>query len=97
MATLKEFAKEFTPQAMKNIADLEIVRTDEEIKSEIRKDQNNEDYKVMFIVKDGDEYRVPASVVTQLKGIIEAKPDLATFKVVKSGTGLGTSYQVIPL
>ncbi|KKL70192.1 hypothetical protein LCGC14_2107400 [marine sediment metagenome] len=51
----------------------------------------------MFIVKDGDEYRVPASVVTQLKGIIEAKPDLATFKVVKSGTGLGTSYQVIPL
>ena len=94
---IKSFAKEFEPQQMKNIADLEVVRTDTEIKSETRKDQNNEEYRVMFIVKDDEEYRVPASVVTQLKAVLEAKPDLATFKVTKSGQGMGTKYQVISL
>lgn len=94
---IKQFAKEFESQAMKNIADLEVVRTDTEIKSETRKDQNNDEYKVMFIVKEGEEYRVPASVVTQLKAVLEAKPDLATFKVTRTGSGMGTKYQVISL
>jgi len=51
----------------------------------------------MFIVVKDEEYRVPPSVVTQLKAVIEAKPDLASFKVSKSGTGMGTKYQVISL
>jgi hypothetical protein len=94
---IKTFAKEFVPQQMKNIADLELVRADTEIHKETRKDQNNEDYNVIFIVKEGEEYRVPPSVVTQLKTLLEAKPDLSAFKVLKTGTGMGTKYQVIPL
>lgn len=94
---IKTFAKEFEPQQMKNIADLEVVRADVEIKSETRKDQNNEEYNVMFIIKDGEEYRVPQSVITQLKAVIEAKPDLTSFKVTRTGQGMGTKYQVIPL
>ena len=94
---IKTFAKEFEPQQMKNIADIEVVRTDTEIRKESRKDQNNEEYTVMFIIKDGEEYRVPSSVVTQLKTLVESKPDLASFKVVKTGTGMSTKYQVIPL
>jgi len=94
---IKTFAKEYVPQQMKNIADLEVVKADAEIKKETRKDQNNEDYQVMFIVVNNEEYRVPSSVVTQLKGVVEAKPDLATFKVVRTGQGMGTKYQVIPL
>jgi len=94
---IKEFAKEYVPTQMNNIADLEVVRADAEIKKETRKDQNNEDYTVMFIVVDNEEYRVPSSVVTQLKTLVESKPDLTSFKVVKTGTGMNTKYQVIPL
>ena len=52
---IKQFAQEYTPQQMKNIADIEVVRTDEEIKTETRKDQNNDEYTVSFIIKDGEE------------------------------------------
>ena len=97
MVSIKDFAKAFEPQQMKNIADLETVEANTEIKRETRKDQSNEEYNVMFIVKDGEEYRVPPSVVSQLKAVIEAKPDLTTFKVTKSGQGMGTKYQVISL
>ena len=97
MVSIKEFAQAYEPQQMKNIADLEVVEANIEIKKETRKDQNSEEYSVMFIVKDGEEYRVPPSVVTQLKAVIEAKPDLAKFKVTKTGQGMGTKYQVISL
>ena len=97
MTSIKDFAKAYEPQQMKNIAELEVVRTDIEIKEETRNDQNNESYHVMFVVVEGDEYRVPPSVVTQLKAVIEAKPKLATFKVTRTGTGMGTKYQVISL
>ena len=97
MVSIKDFARAFEPQQMKNIADLEVVQADAEIKKETRKDQNNEDYNVMFIVINNEEYRVPQSVVTQLKAVIEAKPDLAKFKVTKTGSGMGTKYQVISL
>jgi len=92
-----QFAKEFEPQQMKNIADLEIVRADIEIHEEVRKNQDEEEYKVIFIIVEGEEYRVPPSVITQLKTLIEEKPDLKTFKVKKSGQGMGTKYQVIAL
>lgn len=94
---IKEFAKEYEPKTMGNITELEVVRTDIEIKSEDRVDQNNESYHVMFVVVDNREFRIPSSVVTQLKVLINAKPDLATFKVNKTGEGKLTKYQVIPL
>ncbi len=97
MTTLKQFAQDYVPTQMNNIADLEIVRTDVEIKEETRTNKENEDYTVKYIVVDGKEYRVPATVVEQIQTIIKTKPDLATVKVSKSGTGLGTKYQVIPL
>jgi len=94
---IKEFANEYEPQKMGNITELEVVRTDIEIKSEDRVDSNNESYHVMFVVVDEKEYRVPPSVVGQLKEVLKAKPNLATFKVTKTGEGKNTKYQVISL
>ena len=94
---LKEFAQKYEPQRMKNITDLELVRADIEIHEEDRKDQNNENYHVIFVVKDGEEYRIPPSVFTQIKAIIESKPDVTAFKVTKTGEGKATKYQVINL
>jgi hypothetical protein len=97
MTTLKQYATDYVPTQMNNIADLEVVRTDVEIKEETRTNKEGEDYKVKYIVVDGSEYRVPATVIEQIQTIIKAKPDLTSVKVSKSGTGLGTKYQVIPL
>ena len=98
MGTIKESAQEFEPNRMKNVADLEVVKTDVEfIQNETRTDQENQTYKVSYFVQDGFEYRVPASVLEQLQTILKAKPDLKTFKVDKRGEGKATKYQVIAL
>ncbi len=98
MTSLKEFAKTYeSPQLMGNIADLEVVRTDVEIKEETRKNREGEDYHVSYITVEDKEYRIPATVIEQLKAILQAKSDLTTFKVSKTGTGMGTKYQVISL
>lgn len=97
MSSLKDFAKSYEPKQMGNIADLKVVDTSVEIKTETRKDKDNADYIVSFIVVNGQEFRVPMSIIEQLKAIIESKPDLKTFKVNKTGTGMGTKYQVIAL
>ena len=94
---IKEFAKSYEPQKMKLISDLDSVKSTIEFKTETRKDRENKDYLINFIVIDGVEYRVPISVVEQLKIVLESKPDLETFKVSKTGEGMATKYQVIPL
>ena len=97
MTTIGETAKGYEPQRMKNIADLEVVSIKQEFKKETRKDKDNEDYNVSFIVVEGNEYRVPNSVLEQLKTLIAEKLDMKEFKVTKKGEGLNTSYQVVPL
>lgn len=97
MGSLKETAKAYEPRQTLNIADLEVVRTDVDIKQETRTRENGEEFTVNLVEIDGKEYRVPDSVLKALKEILIAKPNLLTFKVVKSGEGLHTSYQVIPL
>lgn len=99
MVSIKESAKNYEPKRMKNIADLEVVRTDIElVENDKRKDQNGDEYTVSYFVHEEEEYRVPASVLEQLKKILEAKPELKSFKVSKTGEGKqGTKYQVITL
>lgn len=98
MPTIKEIALVHEPKRMKNIADLDSVSTDANfILDEKRKDSDGVEYIVSYIVIDGEEYRVPASVLEQLKGILQTKPELKTFKVHKTGEGKSTKYQVIPL
>jgi hypothetical protein len=97
MVTLKDFATAFEPQAMKNIADLESVDISLEIKTETRKNRENEEYTVSFLTVNGEEYRITSSVIEQLKGILESNPNLKKVKVKKTGTGMGTKYQVISL
>lgn len=99
MPTIKEAAEKYEPKRMRNIADLEVVRTDIDIiENQEREDVNKDKYTVSYFLKDGEEYRVPATVLEQLKTILKNKPELKTFKVSKTGEGkLGTKYQVISL
>jgi len=95
MVTLRDFAKAYTPPQTKNIADLEEVNVDVDIKAAVGKDGEGEDFSYSYIEVNGEKYRVPNSVVAQLKDVIETRPELKKFKVKKSGAGMQTRYSVI--
>jgi len=97
MVSIKQFAEAYEKKRMNNIADLEVVNTDVDIQTEVRLDMDNKEYHVSFIVVDGKEYRVPNIALEQLKAILETNPDLKNFKVNKTGQGMATKYQVIPI
>lgn len=97
MATLKDFATGYQPPQTKNIADLQKVSTDLEIKFAVAKDAEGEEFTYSYVELNGEKYRVPNSVVGQIKDILQAKPDLKEVKVIKSGAGMQTRYTVIPL
>ena len=97
MPTIKESAKAYEPKKTKNIADLEVVRTDIDIKEETFNTGKEDEFTINTIVINDETYRVPDSVLKSLKAILQEKPELKTFKVVKSGEGFNTTYTVVSL
>ena len=95
--TLKETAQAYESKSVGNISELPKVSV--ELQIEEREGVNDEGktfaYKVVIV--DGQEYRVPASVLKSLKAILEDNPNIQFFKVKKTGTGMNTEYTVIPL
>lgn len=95
--TLKDEAQTYESHSVGNIADLPKVSTDLKV---LEKEGTNDEGKIFqykVVTVDGQEYRVPASVLKSLKAILEDNPNLKTFKVKKTGQGLATEYTVIPL
>src|SRR3989304_4490306 len=97
MAKLKDAAKEYEPAKTKNIADLEAVSLDAQFEERNGKRKDGTDFSYQVIVVLGEEYRVPDSVLKDIQTMIEAKPALKTIKVIKKGTGMSTTYTVVPL
>ena len=46
---------------------------------------------------DGEDYRVPDSVLKTLKVLLEDNPELEFFKVKSEGEGFHKKYTVIPI
>ena len=103
MNSIKDSAQAYEPKRMKNIADLEAVSVEQEIKTEVRKEGTDDAYEVSFMVLPDketgklEEYRVPNTVLEQLKEVLEVKPDMKTFRVTKKGENLNTKYTVVQL
>ena len=98
MATLSEFAKTYEPQTTKNIADLKEVDTNLQLEDREGTDSKGTNFKYKVIVVNGEEYRVPSSVIGNLKAILEKKPSMKKFSVARQGkTKDDTKYTVIPL
>jgi len=102
MAKLSEAAKEYEPSAKtKNIAELDKVSTDLELIDDtfdFEKDGKTVTVNQQVIEVNGEKFRVPVTVIQQLKVLIEDNPNLKFFKVKKSGTTKDdTRYQVIPI
>ncbi len=97
MATLKEAAESYEPKTTKNISDAGVIPIDIEITSVERTASDGEKFTMNVVEVDGEEYRMPTSVISQLKTLLEEKPDMASFKVKRTGTTMqDTRYTVIP-
>jgi hypothetical protein len=98
MATLNEFAKTYEPNTTKNIADLKEVDINLQLEDRSGVDKKGVEFKYRVIIVNNEEYRVPNSVIANLKAILQKKPTLKKFSVAKQGTGKDdTKYTVIPL
>ena len=97
MRTLKEAAKDYEVNKMLNIADLERVDLSSPMTTETFKDSDNKEFTVHLIEENGEKYRVPKTVLDQIKKQVEANPTLNFIKVNKEGTDLKTRYTVIPI
>jgi len=100
MAKLKEEAEAYTPGAFHNIAELDKVSVDIDVDTEtntIDTEDGQKEVENKVTEIDGEKYRIPKSVLKQLKEYFKEKPDMKHFKVRKSGQGMNTNYTVIPL
>ena len=102
MATIGEAANDYKPsEKTMNIADLDRVSVDLQIIEDTFGFEKNGESKTVtqdVIVIDEVKYRVPKTVLQQIKVILEDSPALKFFKVKKSGEGKeNTKYQVIPI
>ncbi len=97
MANIMDEAKAYEPPQTKNIADLERVPTDLEVEEREFTKEDGSTFKIKVVVINGEDHRIPLSVLKSLKSIVEEKPELKFFKVKKAGEGIKTEYTVITL
>lgn len=97
MATIKELAQQYQAKQTHNISELMKVSVDLAILEGTGTDSTGKEFTYHYVEVDGNEYRIPDKVLSDLKAIMEKKPDLKYFSVTKSGQGLGTKYTTIPL
>ena len=97
MANIMEMAQSYETTTTHNIAELDVVSTSLEVKEKTFKEGTDEEFTIFVVNIDGIDYRVPKTVLADLKAILKKKPELTEFAVSKSGEGLGTTYTVIPL
>ena len=97
MVTFKDAAKAFQPKKIKNIVDLDQVDVNLNLQNGSGTDSNNNPFTYLYVEVNGEEFRVPDSVISQLKDILEARPDMQKFKVKKTGAGMATKYTVVGL
>lgn len=97
MTSLKDAADAYEPKTTKNVVELNKVSIDMDITEKTFQDKEGKDFTVSLITVDEEEYRVPTSVISQVKELIAEMDNFKFFKVTKKGEGLNTKYTVIPL
>jgi hypothetical protein len=98
MTSLNEFAKGYEPPKTRNISELKEIETNVPLEDREGTDDKGNVFKYKVIVVNGEDYRIPSSVIGSLKAILEKKPSLKKFSVSRQGkTKEDTRYTVIPL
>lgn len=97
MATLKEEAQAFEQKQTKNVAELIELPLHLNLEDREGVDEEGKPFSYKVVCLNGVDYRVPGIVIANIKTILESKPNTTKVKVIKSGEGLKTRYQVLPL
>jgi len=94
MSSLKETAQAYVPKQTLNITDLDRVDLSFPIEDREGTNSEGEKFKYRVMVANDQEYRVPTTVIEEIKKMLDLKPDLQFVKVTKTGSGLSTRYSV---
>ena len=98
MVSLTERAQSYTQSGkLKNISELKSIPVDIDITEKVFGEGTDKEFKAEVIEVEGEQYKMPVTVISGLKVILEENPNLKTFKVKKVGSGMGTEYHIIPL
>ena len=97
MANLREEAQAYEPPQTKNISELESIPVDIAVYEKEFSTKDGKPFTTKMISVKGVEYRLPGSVLESVQAILKKMPNLTHISVVKSGEGLGTKYQVVPI
>lgn len=95
MASLKEEAETYVAKKTKNIADLDIVPVNLDVEEETGTDKEGKEFTYKYIKVNEENFRVPNTVLDDLKTMILENPTIEFIKVIKEGEGLGTRYKVV--
>lgn len=97
MGSIKDKSEGYTPPTTLNVSELKRISVDVEIFEKTGQKKDGEVFSYNAIEINKQEYRVPISVLKQLKEQLKENPKMKYFKVNKSGSGFDTTYIVIPL
>ena len=93
---IKTFVKDFeVKELIGDITEVEEISVDCEITEQEFTKKDGEVFKIYVITVNNKPYRLPVSVLGQLKIQLEENPKVKTFKVIKKGKGLATEYVVV--
>lgn len=96
MATLKEEAMAYQPPQTLNIAELDKIPIDIELKDGKGKTSDGEEFTYKYATIDEKDYRVASSVIGGIKALLQKMPNLKFVCVLRQGTGMNTKYNVVP-
>jgi len=96
MTTLKEAAMAYVPPQTLNIADMEKIPVNIELKDGKGKEGTPDEFTYKYVELEGKKYRVAGSIIGGLKALAQKMPNLEFVSVLKQGSGMNTRYQVIP-
>lgn len=100
--TFAEAVAQYEPKSTGLISDLDYFEISEPLEDRTANKGKDDEWHYQVLIRDGQEYRVPPSVLGSVKKINEdrvakGQKPLKAFQVIKSGSGReGTKYQTIP-
>lgn len=77
-----------------NISDAGELSIDMDIKDMTFAEGTDKEFSAYVVEKEGKYYRVPKSVLYQVKALMHDDKKFKSFKVIKTGSGMKTQYTV---
>jgi len=94
--TIRQAAQAYVPPQTVNIASLDKIPVDLELKTGSSKDKEGNPFDYKYVEHQGVQYRVPGSVLGGIKSVLKKMPHIKFVTVDKEGEGMATRYHVMP-